>query len=90
MFKTIHNLTLSYLRELFDLRSTGHNLRNSKNALFAPKPRTNYVIRTPARQSCKSVSFVEDSILYYSITVLFARFVIHLSTSLNINVTVLY
>ena len=42
MFKTIHNFTPSYLCELFDLRSTGYNFRNSENALFVPKPRTNY------------------------------------------------
>ena len=42
MFKTINDLTPYYLRELFESRSTGYNLRNSENTLFVPKPRTNY------------------------------------------------
>ncbi len=40
--KTINDLTPHYLRELFEFRSTGYNLRNSENTLFVPKPRTNY------------------------------------------------
>ena len=42
MFKTINDLTPHYLRELFESRSTGYNLRNSENTLFVPKPSTNY------------------------------------------------
>ncbi len=40
MFKTVNDLTPHYLRELFQSRSTGYNLRNSENTLFVPKPRT--------------------------------------------------
>ncbi len=40
--KTVNDLTPHYLRELFQSRSTGYNLRNSENTLFVPKPRTNY------------------------------------------------
>ena len=42
MFKIINELPPLYLRELFEYRSTGYNLRNSENTLFVPKPRTNY------------------------------------------------
>ena len=42
MFKTVNDLTPHYLRELFQSRSTGYNLRNSENTLFVAKPRTNY------------------------------------------------
>ncbi len=44
MFKTINDLDLTphYLRELFQFRSTGYNLRSSENTLFVPKLRTNY------------------------------------------------
>ena len=35
MFKIVNELTLPYLRELFEYRSTGYNLRNSENTLFA-------------------------------------------------------
>ncbi len=42
MFQTINDLTPHYLRELFESRSTGYNLRNSENTLFVPKPRINY------------------------------------------------
>ena len=42
MFKIINELTPLYLRELFEYRSTGYNLRKSENTLFVPKPRTNY------------------------------------------------
>ena len=41
MFKTVHDVTPSYLHELFDFRSTGDSLRNLENTLFPPKPRTN-------------------------------------------------
>ena len=46
MFKTVDDLTPSYLHGLFDFRSTGYNLRNLENILFVPKPRTNYGKRT--------------------------------------------
>ena len=46
MFKTVHELTPSYLHELFDFCSTGYHLRNLENTLFVPKPRTNYGKRT--------------------------------------------
>ena len=34
MFKIVNELTPPYLRELFEYRSTGYNLRNSENTLF--------------------------------------------------------
>ena len=37
MFKTVHDLTPSYLHGLFDFHSTGYNLRNLENTLFVPK-----------------------------------------------------
>ena len=46
MFKTVHELTPSYLHKLFNFRSTGYHLRNLENTLFVPKPRTNYGKRT--------------------------------------------
>ena len=45
MFKTVDDLTPSYLHGLFDFRSTGYNLRNLENILFVPKPRTNYMVK---------------------------------------------
>ena len=42
MFKTINELTPSYLHDFFKSRSTGYNLRNSEHTLYVPKPRTNY------------------------------------------------
>ncbi len=41
MFKTINDLTPHYLRQLFESRSKGYNLRNSENNLSVPQPRTN-------------------------------------------------
>ena len=38
MFKIVNELTPPYLRELFEYRSTGYNLKNSENTLFVPKP----------------------------------------------------
>ncbi|XP_028417952.1 uncharacterized protein LOC114542649 [Dendronephthya gigantea] len=46
MFKILNDLTPNYLRNLFEFHSTGYNLRNSENALFVPKPRTNYANRS--------------------------------------------
>ena len=41
-YERMKNSTPSYLRGLFDIRSTGCNLRNLENALFLLQPRTNY------------------------------------------------
>ena len=37
MFQTINELTPLYLREIFEYRCTGYNLRNSENTLFVHK-----------------------------------------------------
>lgn len=42
MFKTINGLSPVYLQDLFNIRSTMYNLRDSEIKLDLPKPRTNY------------------------------------------------
>ena len=42
MFKTIKGLSPMYLQNLFSIRSTSYNLRDSEIKLDLPKPRTNY------------------------------------------------
>lgn len=42
MFKTIKGLAPAYLQNLFSIRSTPYNLRDSEIKLDLPKPRTNY------------------------------------------------
>ena len=42
MFKTIKGLSPLYLQNLFSIRSTSYNLRDSEIKLDLPKPRTNY------------------------------------------------
>ena len=43
MFKALKGKTPSYLSDLFSIRGTGYNLRNSDMKLNLPKPRTNYL-----------------------------------------------
>ena len=45
MFKIIKGLSPEYLRDLFSIRSTKYNLRDSEIKLNLPKPRTNYCKR---------------------------------------------
>ena len=45
MFKIIKGLSLAYLQDLFSIRSTPYNLRDSEIKLNLPKPRTNYCKR---------------------------------------------
>lgn len=45
MFKTIKGLSPAYLQNLFSIRSTPYNLRDSEIKLDLPKPRTNYCKR---------------------------------------------
>ena len=42
MFKIIKGLSPEYLQDLFSIRSTKYNLRDSEIKLNLPKPRTNY------------------------------------------------
>ena len=42
MFKALKGNTPSYLSDLFSIRGTGYNLRNSEMKLNLRKPRTNY------------------------------------------------
>ena len=42
IFKTIKRLSPLYLQNLFSIRSTSYNLRDSEIKLDLPKPRTNY------------------------------------------------
>ena len=42
MFKTIKGSSPLYLQNLFSVRSTSYNLRDSEIKLDLPKPRTNY------------------------------------------------
>ena len=46
MSKTLKSNAPSYLQELFSIRGTGYNLRNSEMRLNLPKPRTNYLKRS--------------------------------------------
>jgi len=41
----MEGLTLAYLQNVFSIRSTPHNLRNSELKLDPPKPRTDYCKR---------------------------------------------
>ena len=45
MFKIIKGLSPAYLKDLFSIRSTKYNLRDSEIRLNLPKPRTNYCKR---------------------------------------------
>ena len=45
MFKKIKGHSPTYLRDLFSIRSTPYNLRDSEIKLDLPKPRTNYCKR---------------------------------------------
>ena len=45
MFKIIKGLSPAYLQDLFSIRSTPYNLRDSEIKLNLPKPRTNYCKR---------------------------------------------
>ena len=45
MFKIIKGLFPAYLQDLFNIRSTKYNLRDSEIKLNLPKPRTNYCKR---------------------------------------------
>ena len=46
MFKTLNGNTPSYLQDMFSVRGTGYNIRNSDVRLNLPKPRTNYLKRS--------------------------------------------
>lgn len=46
MFKILSNQTPEYLQELFVPRIGTHNLRDSENKLWLPKPRTDYLKRS--------------------------------------------
>jgi hypothetical protein len=46
MFKIINGDAPSYLQNLFSVRGSGYNLRNSEIKLNLPKPRTNYLKRS--------------------------------------------
>ena len=45
MFKIVKGLSPAYLQDLFSIRSTPYNLRDSEIKLNLPKPRTNYCKR---------------------------------------------
>ena len=45
MFKIIEGLSPAYLQDLFSIRTTKSNLRDSEIKLNLPKPRTNYCRR---------------------------------------------
>ena len=40
MYKTMHNLTPAYLRDLFTTRDINYDLRDSEDKLLLPKPST--------------------------------------------------
>ena len=46
MFKIINGDAPSYLQNLFSVRGSGYNLRDSAIKLNLPKPRTNYLKRS--------------------------------------------
>ena len=46
MYKTMHNLTPTYLQDLFTTRHSHYNLRDSEDKLSIPKPRTDYMKRS--------------------------------------------
>ena len=46
MFKIINGDGPSYLQNLFSVRGSGYNLRDSEIKLNLPKPRTNYLKRS--------------------------------------------
>ena len=46
MFKSLHQLTPTYLHEMFIPHSTDYNLRNSDRKLAMPKPHTDYLKRS--------------------------------------------
>jgi hypothetical protein len=43
MFKILNGKAPTYLQELFSVRGTGDNIRNSEMRLNVPKPRTDYM-----------------------------------------------
>ena len=45
MFKSLNKLAPGYLQDVFNIRSTDYNLRNSCSKLTLPKPRTKYLKR---------------------------------------------
>ena len=59
MFKIIKELSPAYLQDLFSIRSTKYNLRDSEIKLNLPKPRTNY---------CKRALGYSGALLWISIT----------------------
>ncbi len=46
MFKILKGDAPAYLQNLFSVRGTGYNLKNSEIKLNLPKPRTNYLKRS--------------------------------------------
>jgi len=62
MFKSIHELAPQYLQDLFTLRHTNYNLRNSDIKLALPKPRTNYLKRSFSYSGAKLWNDLPQSI----------------------------
>ena len=43
MFKILNGEALTYIQNLFSIRGTGYNIRNSEMRLNVPRPRTDYL-----------------------------------------------
>ena len=43
MFKILNGEAPTYLQNLFSIRGTGYNIRNSEMRLNVPRPRTDYL-----------------------------------------------
>ena len=43
VFKILNGKAPTYLQDLFSVRGTGHNIRNSEMRLNVPRPRTDYM-----------------------------------------------
>ena len=64
MFKLIKGLSAMYLQDLFSIRSTPYNLRDSEIKLNPPKPRTNY---------CKRALGYSGALLWNSLPVILRK-----------------
>ena len=59
MFKTLNGNTPSYLQDMFSVRGTGYNARNSDVRLNLPKPRTNYQKRSFCYSGASGIAFLK-------------------------------
>ena len=62
MFKSFNKLASVYLQNLFNIRSTNYNLRNSCGKPTLPKPRTNYLKRSFSYSGAQLWNFLPQDV----------------------------